>query len=129
MLQNPHLRALLFSNLAEIPDVKTSVGSGGREYGFVMRRPLDLKDLVFVRLERVEFQFEIAQIPQSDGLIGGPRRQNEFRVRIEGQAVDLGRVGVDDVRGFVGVVRSRVPNHQFLVVSDRAKERFVQQMP
>ena len=36
---------------------------------------------------------------------------------------------VDDVRRFVGVVGSSVPNHELLVVGDGAEERFVQQMP
>ena len=84
--------------------MKPPVGAGGGENGFVVRRPLNLEDLVFVRLERVEFQFEIPQIPQRHRFVRGSRGQDEFRVRIEREAIDLGRVRVYDVRGFVGVV-------------------------
>ena len=82
-----------------------------------------------MRLERVKLQLEVPQVPQGDGFVGRTRGQDEFGIRVEGEAVDFGRVGVDDVRGFVRVVGSRVPNHQLLVIGHGTEQRFVQQMP
>lgn len=94
-----------------------------------MRRPLNLEYLVLVRLERVQLQLEISQIPQRNGFVGAAGGQYVLRVWIEREAVDLGCVGVNSVRWFARVVAPCVPNHQLLVVRHRAKEALVQQMP
>lgn len=132
---------LFFTNLRQVPDVKTTVSSAAGQNGFVMRRPLNLEDFVLVRLEWVKFQFQVAQIPQSNGLVGRSSGQDEFWrkkisftnsnllkihqiltwIGIEAQAIDFSRVSIDSVRWFCGVVDSRVPDHQFLIVSDRSK--------
>ena len=62
-----------------------------------------LENLVFVRLEGMQFQLEVPQIPQRDGLVGRSRRQDELTVRVEGQAVHLGGVCVHYVTRLVGV--------------------------
>ena len=54
-----------------------------------MGRPLDLEDLVLVRLKAVELELEIAQVPERDRLVGTSRGQDELTVRVEAQAVDL----------------------------------------
>ena len=77
----------------------------------------------------MKLQLEVPQVPQGHGFVGRTRGQDEFGIRVEGEAVDFGRVGVDDVRGFVRVVGSRVPNHELLVVGHGTEQRFVQQMP
>ena len=89
----------------------------------------NLEDFVFVRLERMKLQLQIPQIPKGDGLVGGTGGENKFGIRVEGETVDFGGVGVDNVRRLVGVVGPRVPNHQLLVVGDGAEQRFVEQMP
>ena len=92
-----YLGTLFFADFAEIPNVQSAIGAGRRQDGFVMRRPLHLEYFVFVRFERVKFEFEIAQIPESDSFVRGSGGQNKLGVRVEGETVDLGRVGVDDV--------------------------------
>jgi len=57
-----------------------------------------LEDLVLVRLEGVQLEFQIPEIPESDGLVGRTRGQDELGVRVKGQAVHLGGVRVDGVR-------------------------------
>lgn len=48
----------------------------------------------------MKFEFEVTQVPKSDSLVGATSRQNELRVRVEGEAVDLSGVGVHGVGGF-----------------------------
>ena len=124
-----YLRALFLANLAEIPNVEPSIGARGGEDGLIMRRPLNLENLVLVGLEGVQLQLQVPQIPERHGFVGRAGGQDKFRVGIERETVHFRRMRVDDVRGFVGVVGSSVPNHQLLVVGDGAEERFVQQVP
>lgn len=62
------LRALLLPDLAQIPDVEAAVGARAGEDGLVVWRPLHLEDLVLVRLERVQLQLQVAQVPERYGL-------------------------------------------------------------
>jgi hypothetical protein len=55
-------------NPPQIPDMKAAVCATASQNGFVMRRPLNLEDFILVRLERMQFQLQVAQIPQSDRL-------------------------------------------------------------
>lgn len=122
-------RTLLFPNFAQIPHVQSAIRSWRSQNSLVMRRPLHLEDLIFMRLKTVQLQFEVTQIPESDSLICAARSQDEFGVRIETQTIHFGRVRVDGVRRFAGVVAPRVPDHEFLVICDRTEEAFVQQVP
>ena len=54
-----------------------------------MGRPLHLEDLVLVRLEAVQLQLEVTQVPESYRLVGTARGEDKLAVRIEAQAVDL----------------------------------------
>ena len=47
----------------------------------------------------MELQFQVSQIPERDGLVSRAGGQDELRVGIEGQTIDLGRVGINSVRG------------------------------
>ena len=96
---------LLLPDLGEVPDVEPAVGAGGGEDGLVVRRPLHLEDLVLVRLEGVQLQLEVAQVPQRHRLVRRPRGQDELGVRVEAQAVHLGGVRVHRVRGLQGEER------------------------
>ena len=60
-----------------------------------------LEDLVLVRLEGVQLEFQIPEIPESDGLVGRTRGQDELGVRVKGQAVHFGGVRVDGVRWLI----------------------------
>ena len=62
------LGRLLLADFAQIPNVQTTIGAARRENRLVVRRPLNLEDLVFVRLKAVQFELQVAQIPQSDRL-------------------------------------------------------------
>ena len=75
------------------------VRAGGGEDGLVVGRPLHLEDLVLVRFEGVQLELEVPEVPQGDGLVRRPGRQDELRVRVEAQAVDLRGMCVDGVRG------------------------------
>ena len=56
-----------------------------------------LKNFICVGLEGVKLHVEIAEIPESDGLVGRAGGQDEFRVRVKRQAVHLGAVGLHTV--------------------------------
>merc|ERR1719319_1334440 len=115
------LSRLLLSNLRKIPNVEATGSSAGSEDGLVMRAPLHLEDLILMRLEAVELEFEVPEIPQSDSFICGSRGQDELRVRVEGEAVDLGGVRVNRVARPVVNCGTRVPDHQLLVVGNGTK--------
>ena len=61
-----------------------------------------------MRLEGVQLQLEVAQVPQRHRLVRRPRGQDELRVRVEAQAVDLGGVRVHRVRGLQGEGRIHI---------------------
>lgn len=86
--------------------MQASVSAAAREYRLVMRRPLNLENLVLVRLERVQFELQVSQVPQRDGLIGTAGREYEFGVRVEAETIHFGGVGVDGVAGFARIVAS-----------------------
>jgi hypothetical protein len=67
----------------------------------ILKSKAYLEDLVLVRLEGVQFEFQIPEIPESDGLVGRTRGQDELGVRVEGQAVHLGGVRVNGVRWLI----------------------------
>lgn len=92
--------------------MKPSVSAAAGKNGLVMRRPLNLENLVLVRLERVQLQLEISQVPQCYSLIGAAGCKNEFRVRIEAQAIDFSCVRVDCVTWLAGVVASKMIEKQ-----------------
>lgn len=69
---------LFFSNLRQVPNVQATIGPAAGQDGLVMRRPLNLEDFILVRLEGMQFQFQVTQIPQSDSLIGRSSSQDEF---------------------------------------------------
>lgn len=123
------LGALLLADFGEVPNVEAAIGAGRGEDGFIMRGPLDLEDFVFVRFEGVELKFEVSKVPECDGFVGAASGEDEFRVRVETEAVDFGGVGIDGVRRFADVVATSVPDHKFLVISDRPEKTFVEQMP
>lgn len=62
-----------------------------------------------MRLERVQFEFEIPQVPQCNSLVSRAGGKNVLAVGVEREAVDLGRVRVDHVTGLVVCVRACVP--------------------
>ena len=97
---------LFLADFTEIPDVKTPVRATASEYCFVVRRPLYLENLVFVRLEWMKLELEISEIPKRYGLVGASGGENELRVGIEAQTINLSRVGVDGVTRFACVVTS-----------------------
>lgn len=107
---------LLLTNLAEIPNVQPAIGARRSQYCLVVRRPLHLEYLILMRLETVQFQLQVAQIPQSDCFISAARRQNKFGVWIEAETVDFGSVGIHSMRRFACVVASGVPDHELLVI-------------
>lgn len=80
---------LLLSDLAQVPNVKSAVRSRRGENGLVVRRPLHLEDLVLVRLEAVQLELEVAQVPEGDRLVRAARRQDKLRVGIEAETVNL----------------------------------------
>ena len=83
------LRALLFTNLGQVPDVESAISAGAGEDGLVVGRPLHLEDLVLVTLEAVQLQLEVPQIPKCDSLVSRAGGQDELRVGIEAETVNL----------------------------------------
>ena len=67
-----------------------------------------------MRLEGVQLQLEVAQVPQRHRLVRRPRGQDELRVRVEAQAVHLGGVRVHRVRGLQGEERGEDLYHVIL---------------
>ena len=55
--------------------------------------------------------------------------ENELAVGIEGQAIDLGSVGINQVARLGGGIGPGVPYHKFLIVSNRSKQGLMQQVP
>lgn len=62
-------------------------------------------------------------------LVCAAGRQDELGVRVEGEAIDLCRVGVHGVGGLIGGAGPGVPDHQFLIVGHGAEQTLVEQMP
>lgn len=62
-----------------------------------MGGPGQLENLVLVRLECVELDCELAQIPQGNGAVTRTGRKDEFATGAEGDTIHLGGVGVDVV--------------------------------
>jgi hypothetical protein len=62
------LGTLFLSNLAQIPNVQTAVSTTRGQDSFIVWRPLNLEDLITVRLERMQLQFQVSQIPESNSL-------------------------------------------------------------
>lgn len=89
--------ALFLADLGQIPHVESSIGSGRSEDGFVMWRPLHLEDFVLVALERMQFQFEVPEIPEGYSFVGGSCSKNVFRVWIERETIHFRGVSVDRV--------------------------------
>ena len=103
------LRALLLSDLGEIPDVQSPISARAGQDSLVMGRPLDLwgtmvsvnsfddkerdlfylENLVLVALEAVQFELEVPEVPEGHGLVRGAGGEDELRVRVETQTVDL----------------------------------------
>ena len=48
-----------------------------------------LEYLVLVTLEAVELELEVPEVPERHGLVGGAGGEDELRVRVETQTVDL----------------------------------------
>ena len=55
----------------------------------------NLEDLVFVRLEGVELELQVSEVPESDRLVGRAGGEDELGGGVEGQTVDFRRVSVD----------------------------------
>ncbi|CAG5078731.1 Protein of unknown function [Cotesia congregata] len=94
-----------------------------------MRGPLNLENLVLVRLEGVKLELQIPEIPEGDSFVSASGSQNELGVGVEAETVDLRGVSVHSVAGLAGVVAPGVPDHQLLVVRDRPEQRLVQKVP
>ena len=88
-----------------------------------------LENFVLVRLETVEFELEVPEIPERHGFVGRSRSQDKFRVWVEAEAVDLCGVGVYRVGRLVVRRRPLVPDHQLLIVGNRPEQRLVEEMP
>ena len=54
-----------------------------------------LEYLVLVTLEAVELELEVPEVPERHGLVGGAGGEDELRVRVETQTVDLDTTRVD----------------------------------
>ena len=80
-------------------------------------------------LKAVQFEFEIAEVPEGDSLVRGASGEDELGVRVETEAVDLGRMSVHGVGRPVGDGRPGVPDHQLLVISHGPEQRLVEEMP
>lgn len=59
---------LLLTDCGKIPDMHTTVCAGGREVDGGVRGPRDLQDVVGVRLEGVELEIDLSDVPERDGL-------------------------------------------------------------
>ena len=51
--------------------MQAAIAAAGGQDCFIMRAPLDLEDLVAVTVKRVQLQFQVAQVPQTDRLQRG----------------------------------------------------------
>ncbi len=69
------IRCLFCTDSVEIPDVNTSISGGGGEVDGGVGRPSDLKDVVGMRFEGVEFELEFPDIPERDGLQGSTKQR------------------------------------------------------
>ena len=54
-----------------------------------------LENLVLVALEAVQFELEVPEVPEGHGLVSGAGGEDELRVRVETQTVDLDTTRVD----------------------------------
>ncbi|CAD6241171.1 GSCOCG00009192001-RA-CDS [Cotesia congregata] len=54
-----------------------------------MRGPLNLENLVLVRLEGVKLELQIPEIPEGDSFVSASGSQNELGVGVEAETVDL----------------------------------------
>ena len=48
-----------------------------------------LENLVLVALKAVQFELEVPEVPERHSLVGGAGGEDELRVRVETQTVDL----------------------------------------
>lgn len=75
------LGRLFESDLGDVPEVDAAVARGRGEDGFVRGGPGELEDFVVVRLEGVELDFEVAEVPEGDRLgarsVGATERRGE----------------------------------------------------
>lgn len=90
-----------------------------------MRVPAEAVDLRVVALQRVQFELQVPQIPEGDGLVGGGGGDDVVAGGVERDAVDGVGVGDDLVRGGGGVGVADVDDLERVVVGDGAKERVV----
>mmetsp|Transcript_253 Transcript_253/g.671 ORF Transcript_253/g.671 Transcript_253/m.671 type:complete len:270 (-) Transcript_253:174-983(-) len=78
----------------------------------------------------MQLALEAAHVPQGHGLVGAARGEDVLGERVERDAVDLlGVRAVDAVLRLIVPRVSRVPNHELAIVSDRAEELRVVQVP
>lgn len=62
------VRCLLFSDGSQIPDVHAAISSSRSKVNGRVRGPCHLKDIIGVGFERVEFQRQLPDVPQANGL-------------------------------------------------------------
>ncbi|KAG8035869.1 hypothetical protein G9C98_002995 [Cotesia typhae] len=60
---------LFLANFTEIPNMQTPVGATASKNSLIVRGPLNLEDLVLVRLEGVKLEFQVPKIPEGDSFV------------------------------------------------------------
>ena len=62
-----------------------------------------------MRLKGMQFHGQVPEVPHGHCLVSRACRKDILAKRVEGQTVDLGCVGVDNVLGFRGIAATSVP--------------------
>lgn len=96
---------------------------------FSEKEDIYLENFVFVRLKGMQLHLETAQIPKSDSAVGTPGRQNVLREGVERETIDLSHVRLNRLTGLVCRGTASVPDHEPLIISNRAENRLMKRVP
>mmetsp|Transcript_15953 Transcript_15953/g.36647 ORF Transcript_15953/g.36647 Transcript_15953/m.36647 type:complete len:315 (-) Transcript_15953:10-954(-) len=122
------LRILFGPRAGQIPHAHASIGAARSENGFVVRGPLNGKDIVRVPAgQGVNLLLEGPHVPNANGFVRTPRGHDKVVEGVKGNAVNVGRVGVVDDK--VRLVALFIPQTHFLVATDADNEVGVFVMP
>lgn len=82
------LRRLLLACAAKIPEHDLAVVASTCQHGLFKRMPRQRGDGIIVGLECMQLGFQVAQIPQANGLISRTGGQNSLRGWVKCDGVD-----------------------------------------
>ena len=122
------LGRLFFADAAQIPEDYSSVVGARAEDGGLEGMPLERGDRFVVALEGVQFEFEVAQVPDADGVVGAAGCDDAFGRGAEGDGVDgvAVLVGGGGDGGARGVIFACIEDLHGDVVRDAANQGRVQ---